>query len=142
MPKILRSADMNKCLGCFTCMSMCAAINHKNHSLVKSAIRVRTTGGMSSSFVAIVCLGCLEPACLEVCPSNALERRQGGGVVCKADKCIGCRLCIANCIMGAVNFDDETKKPIICHHCGACARYCPHDCLQMVESEEVLAYAK
>ena len=142
MPKVLRSMDMNKCLGCFTCMNVCAATGQQNHSLVKSAIRVRTTGGMSSDFIAVVCLGCLEPACMEVCPSHALERRQGGGVVLVSEKCIGCRLCEQNCIMGAVIFDEETQKPIICHHCGACSRYCPHDCLQMMEAEEVLAYVK
>jgi len=137
MAKILRSKDMNKCLGCFTCMNVCAAVNQKNHSLTKSAIKVRTAGGMTSSFVSIVCLGCLEPACMEVCPSQALERREGGGVILKPEKCIGCRTCETSCIMRAVNFDEDTRKPIICRHCGVCARFCPHDCLQMIDSEEV-----
>jgi len=118
-------------------MTVCAATRQKNHSIVKSAIKVRTTGGMDSSFIAIVCLACLEPACMEVCPSDALEYRDGGGVIVKPDKCIGCRLCESACIMRAVNFDPETKKPIICIHCGVCARFCPHDCLQMVETDEV-----
>jgi Fe-S-cluster-containing dehydrogenase component len=108
--------------------------NQKNHSLIKSAIKVRTIGGMSSGFTAIVCLGCQEPACLEVCPSHALENRRGGGVVLKEEKCIGCRKCETACIMRAVNFDEETKKPIICRHCGVCARFCPHECLQMVDT--------
>ena len=136
MPKILQPKDMNKCLGCFTCMNVCAVVNQKNHSLIKSAIKVRTTGGMTSSFIAIVCLGCREPACMEICPSHALEKRNGGGVLVKAEKCIGCRKCESVCIMRAVNFDDETKKPIICRHCGMCARFCPHNCLQMVEVPE------
>ena len=137
MPKLLKPKDMNKCLGCFTCMNVCSVTNQKNHSLDKSAIKVRTTGGMSSSFIAIVCLGCDEPACMEVCPSQALEKRPGGGVLLKAEKCIGCRKCAHACIMRAVNFDAETKKPIICRHCGVCARFCPHGCLQMVDSGEV-----
>ena len=135
MPKTLRAIDMNKCLGCFTCMNVCAAVNYKNHSLIKSAIKVRTTGGLSSKFIAIVCLGCLEPACLEVCPSQALVHRKGGGVLLQPEKCIGCRLCEKACIVRAINFDEETKKPIICRHCGTCARFCPHGCLQMVEIE-------
>ena len=137
MPKVLRSSEMNKCLGCFTCMLVCAATGQKDHSLVKSAIKVRTTGGMDSSFIAIVCLACLEPACLEVCPSNAIELRDGGGVLLKPNKCIGCRQCENACIMRAVNFDMETKKPIICRHCGVCARFCPHECLKMVDPDEV-----
>jgi Fe-S-cluster-containing dehydrogenase component len=116
-------------------MNICSVFHQKNHSLVKSAIKVRTIGGMSSPFTAIVCLGCQEPACMEVCPSHALEKRNGGGVLLKSEKCIGCRKCEATCIMRAVNFDEETKKPIICKHCGMCARFCPHECLQMIESD-------
>ena len=142
MPKLLRPVDMNKCLGCFTCMNVCSSVNHKNHSLIKSAIKVRTIGGMTSGYIAIVCLGCKEPACMEVCPSHALEKRSGGGVLLKhPDKCIGCRKCENVCIMRAVNFDDEEKKPIICRHCGVCSQFCPHDCLQMIEAEEVVSYA-
>ena len=141
MPKILKPKEMNKCLGCFTCMNVCSVVNRKNHSLTKSAIKVRTTGGMTSRFIAIVCLGCEEPACMEVCPSGALEKRAGGGVLLKADKCIGCKRCESACIMRAVNFDEDTKKPIICRHCGMCATYCPHNCLQMTESGGDQKYA-
>ena len=136
MPKILQPKEMKKCLGCFTCMTVCSVMNQKNHSLIKSAIKVRTRGGLGSGFIAILCLGCREPACLEVCPSHALQKRPGGGVVLKAEKCIGCRNCETACIMRAINFDDETNKPIICRHCGICARFCPHGCLQMIETEE------
>jgi Fe-S-cluster-containing dehydrogenase component len=90
---------------------------------------------MSSSFIAIVCLGCNEPACMEVCPSHALVIRNGGGVLLKKEKCIGCRKCEDACTVRAVNFDEETKKPIICKHCGVCALFCPHNCLLMIESK-------
>ena len=141
MPKILKPREMNKCLGCFSCMSACSFNYRKDHSLVKSAIRVHTVGGLAGSFIAIVCLGCKEPACMEVCPSNALEPRPGGGVLVKEDKCIGCRKCESACIMQAINFDEETNTPIICRHCGVCTRFCPHDCLQMIESKEAGVYA-
>jgi len=122
-------------------MTVCATVNQKNHSLIKSAIKVRTTGGMSSSYVAIVCLGCKEPACMEICPAYALEKRPGGGVLVKGEKCIGCRKCEPVCIMRAINFDNDTKKPIICRHCGTCAQFCPHECLLMVEAEEAMVHA-
>ena len=141
MPKILQPKEMNKCLGCFTCMNVCAAVNQKDHSLIKSALKIRTAGGMSSGFIAIVCLGCHEPACMEVCPGNALEKRKGGGVYVKAEKCIGCRKCQDACIMRAINFDNDTRRPIICRHCGICARFCPHGCLQMIETGEAVIYA-
>ena len=135
MPKVLKAREMNKCLGCFACMNICSVVNKKNHSLIKSSIKVRSTGGMESRFIAVVCIGCEEPACMEVCPSDALGKRKGGGVTLDHPKCIGCRKCIEACIVRAVNYDEETNKPIICHHCGMCARFCPHGCLQMVEVE-------
>ena len=141
MPKVLVPKEMNICLGCLACMNVCSTVNHKDHSLVKSAIKVRTTGGITSNYVAVVCLGCKEPACMEACPSNALEKREGGGVFVNNAQCIGCRKCVSACIMRAINFDEETQKPIICRHCGVCARFCPHDCLQMIEAEEANIHA-
>lgn len=135
MAKVLRVVNMNKCIGCFTCMTVCAGVNKKNHSLSKSAIRVRTTGGMTSRFVAVICVGCEdERPCALACPTGAIIPRDGGGVLVERDKCIGCRKCIDACIVGAVHFDEEEKKPIICRQCGACVKYCPHDCFSMVEN--------
>jgi Fe-S-cluster-containing dehydrogenase component len=139
MPKVLKADGMNKCIGCFTCMLACAGVNHQNHSIAKSAIKVKTKGGLQSKFKAIVCLACDgDPACYQSCPTGALEKRKGGGVLLKKDKCIGCKKCVSSCIVGAVNFDEDKKLPIICKHCGVCTRFCPHDCLRMEEKENVL----
>lgn len=137
MSKILRSEQMTKCLGCFTCMSICAAVNKKSHSPSKAAIRVRTVGGMSTKFIAIFCHGCKDPSCLKACPSYALIKREGGGVDLDSDKCIGCKACQSACAAKAINFDIDVQKPIICHHCGVCTRYCPHGCLKLVEADEI-----
>ena len=137
MSFVLNPKGMNKCIGCLTCALVCAVANQDSHSIDKSAIRIRTTGGMASRFVAVVCRGCKEPAaCMEVCPANALEPRPGGGVLLDAEKCYGCRKCVPACSVGAVNFDKETEKPIICTHCGVCTTFCTHDCLPMMEVEE------
>jgi len=137
MAYVLNPKGMNKCIGCLTCAIVCAVANHNNHSIIKSAIKIRTKGGMTSSFIAIVCRGCKEPACREICPAGALELRPGGGVLLNTEKCFGCRKCISACSVGAVNFDDETQRPIICCHCGVCTTFCTHDCLLMEEGEEV-----
>jgi anaerobic carbon-monoxide dehydrogenase iron sulfur subunit len=135
MPKALRTAGMKKCLGCFTCMLVCSAANKKDHSTFKSAIRVRTTGGMEGGFVSIVCRGCPdERACAENCPTGALKNRPGGGVLLEKEKCIGCRKCAEACIVGAVNFDEDEHTPIICKHCGICAQFCPHECIKLEEA--------
>jgi len=137
MAYVLNPKGMNKCIGCYTCMSVCSVVNHGDHSLVKSAISIRTSGGITGSFSASVCRSCEEPACKEICPAGALELRPGGGVLLNADKCYGCRKCVAACSIRAVNFDKVAQKPIICHHCGVCSTFCTHDCLIMEEVEEV-----
>jgi len=134
---VLNTKDMGKCIGCLTCMLVCAAANQENHSLDKSAIKIRTTGGMTTGYIAAVCRGCKQPACAEACPAKALELRPGGGVLLNAEKCYGCRKCHVACSVRAVNFDRETQKPIICSHCGVCTTFCTHGCLQMMEAEEV-----
>lgn len=138
MAKILKADGMNKCIGCFSCMLACAAVNHQNHSLAKSAIKVKT-GGLHNTLVGVVCIACTgEPACAQACPTEALVPREGGGVVLHEEKCIGCRKCEENCIVGAVNFDEEHNLPIICKHCGVCVNFCPHGCLRMEEKDNVL----
>jgi len=132
LAKVVKADEMNKCLGCFACMLVCASINRKNHSIRKSAIHVRTSGGMQGRFIAALCHACQIPRCAEVCPCGALDIRKGGGVLLDEHKCIGCRRCQKVCVVMAIGYDEDARKPIICNHCGLCAKYCPHDCLTVV----------
>jgi len=130
MAKVLRSSNMSKCIGCYSCELVCAAVNHKSHTFNKSAIKIRTYGGVSGKFAEYVCHACRdEAACAESCPADALTLRKGGGVKLDSQKCIGCRRCVSGCSVNAVFFDENKKLPIICKHCGVCAKFCPHDCL-------------
>ncbi|MCL2677647.1 MAG: 4Fe-4S binding protein [Clostridiales bacterium] len=129
---ILHTEGMSRCIGCYTCMLVCAGVNRQDHSLDKSAIKIKTSGGMTGRFVAAVCVACREERpCKEACPTGALDNHPGGGVLLHNDLCIGCQRCARACPVGAVFFDEDTKTPIICRHCGMCAKYCPHECLQM-----------
>ena len=87
--------------------------------------------------MVVVCRACADPPCARVCPTDALVRREGGGVKLLEDKCIGCGNCREACIIGAVFWDDEINKPMICVHCGICAKYCPHGVLALEERKEV-----
>jgi len=64
---------------------------------------------------------------------------KGGGVLLKEALCIGCHNCQEACTLGAVFWDEKAQKPMICVHCGTCAKYCPHAVLDLEESvaEEV-----
>ena len=138
MAKVLITGNMSTCIGCFSCMLVCAGINKQDHAIGKSAIKIRTYGGLSGRFVETVCHACREPACSEVCPSNALVLRKGGGVLLKKEQCIGCRRCQSACMVRAVDFDEDLNIPIICHHCGICASYCPHGCLSVEEVPDTI----
>ncbi len=132
--KVLKASAMNRCIGCLSCMITCAAVNQQNHSILKSAIHIKTSGGLSGKFIAIVCQACKDDVpCAEVCPTGALVKREGGGVLLDKEKCVGCQCCVAACTVDAITFDHVALLPIVCKHCGVCARFCPHKCLQLTE---------
>ena len=134
--KVLKASRMSRCIGCLSCMMTCASVNQQDHSIVKSAICIKTSGGLSGKFIAIVCQACQgDVPCAEVCPTGALAKRQGGGVILDKDNCVGCQRCVTACTVDAIYFDPDTKKPIVCKHCGVCARFCPHGCLELTEGE-------
>lgn len=134
--KILKAIEMTRCIGCLSCMITCAAINQQDHSILKSAIRIKTSGGLTGKFIAIVCQACKDDVpCAEVCPSEALVKRPGGGVILDKEKCVGCELCVTACTVDAIYFDRVASLPIVCKHCGVCVRFCPHRCLHLLTEE-------
>ncbi len=135
MAKLLRARRMEECIGCGSCMLACARSRYASLSLNKSAIRVRTAGGFRSSLIADLCLGCDEPACAAVCPAGALLPRPGGGVIVKKERCIGCDRCTEACSVRGIRYDEELGYPVVCAHCGFCARFCPHGCLALEDTD-------
>lgn len=99
--------------------------------LSKTCIGVRSVGGMERGFVVIVCRACEDPPCARVCPTGALEKRKGGGVIFRSSKCNGCPYCASACPLGAVFWDSESNKPMICIACGYCVPYCPYGILAL-----------
>ena len=81
---------------------------------------------------------CDDPPCARVCPVEALSLRDAGGVLLDEDRCIGCGHCREACMIGAVFWDAEINKPMICMHCGICAKYCPHGVLVLEKREALI----
>ncbi len=134
----LAVVDGERCVGCQCCMFACA--RRHDSGLAEACIGVRSSGGMERGFSVIVCRACADPPCARVCPEDALKLRDGGGVELVAERCIGCGHCRSACVLGAVFWNEETNKPMICSHCGYCARFCPHSVLE-VEKREVPEHA-
>ena len=130
--KRLVVTDPDLCVGCLSCMFACSR-RYPESGLAKSAIYVRSVGGVERGYTVIVCRACPDPPCARVCPTNALIKRKGGGVLLVPNKCIGCGLCAEACPFGAIQWDYDENKPVICVHCGYCTNYCPYGVLALEE---------
>lgn len=135
MVKKLVVEDMNKCIGCYSCMYACSREVHDSLSLTKSAIHIRTSGGIEGSFAVVKCRFCDPAPCAAACPTDALVQRPGGGVILFPDKCIGCEKCVKACIVHAIEMDPETNTPAICVNCGKCVDFCPEGVLGFKDVE-------
>ena len=126
--------DSELCVGCQLCMFACSRLRGY-YGLGKSAIFVRSAGGVERGFVVIVCRACEHPPCATVCPTGALKPKEDGGVTLEEDLCIGCKLCVEACVIGAIRWDEDKDKPIVCRYCGYCVDFCPHGVLRLEETK-------
>lgn len=123
--------DVEKCVGCGLCMFACSRKNGEigNSS---SAILAVSLSGFERGATVIFCRACPEAPCAQVCPTEALKPRKGGGVVYKEDLCLRCHNCVKACTINAI-FIREDRKISVCIHCGYCVDYCPHGVLALEE---------
>jgi DMSO reductase iron-sulfur subunit len=137
--------DSDKCIGCFSCAMAC-----KNQYGSQPGVKRRRVYPLGQDvyphfergFLSIGCNHCEHPACLEVCPVGAYEKREDGIVVHHEDKCIGCRNCVRSCPYGAPQFDHVEKHVEKCNLCyerldaglrPACVQACPVHAIHVVE---------
>jgi len=64
----LKVAHPERCIGCFSCMFACSRINTGRASLDRSAIKIKTQGGLEGDFAVVVCHACKDPPCVGACP--------------------------------------------------------------------------
>ena len=125
---ILTTPHMDRCIGCHSCSLACARLVHGQVSWQHAGIRIQSSGGLSSGFIARHCLACPDPACATACPTGALVPRNSGGVFFKRTLCIRCGECVTACPVEAIASDREGNIHV-CIHCGRCVGFCPHGCL-------------
>ena len=104
--------DHESCWGCRTCEVACKQETRSPDGV--RLIKVLEDGPqiiewkLDFTFRVTVCQHCDELACVEVCPEDAISKRDDNIVILNEDKCIGCGFCIDECPYDAIAFDSES----------------------------------
>jgi formate dehydrogenase iron-sulfur subunit len=129
--------DMTKCIGCHSCEVACAEQNGLPAGIVWRRVGEVEGGDHPKTkrfHVSMSCNHCLEPACLQGCPTNAYEKLANGIVTHHADDCIGCQYCTWTCPYSVPAFQPDRRIVTKCDMClprlgagkaPACVSACP-----------------
>ena len=121
--------DSGKCTGCGACELTCSKAFYREENREKSAIRVtaRESGGYDIS----VCDQCGD--CMWMCSVMALKRLPSGVVSLNKKTCVGCLICVGECLRDYFFYNDELPTPFKCSACGLCVKSCPEGALTISE---------
>jgi carbon-monoxide dehydrogenase iron sulfur subunit len=129
-----------RCTGCGLCEVACSL--HREGVCSRSLARIRILRqedrGLS---LPVVCMQCTQAPCRAVCPMEAIGRDSAtGAITIDRQLCIGCRLCLQACPLGAISFHEEAQTgPILkCDLCGGeprCIPFCGSEALALVQRE-------
>jgi Fe-S-cluster-containing dehydrogenase component/CRP-like cAMP-binding protein len=150
--------DLEKCTRCDDCVRACADTHQGNPRFIRHG---QTLGNW---MVANACMQCVDPVCMIGCPTGAIHRTLGGGVVVINDvTCIGCGTCANACPYDNIRLvpirdksgmqllDPGSLEPILkatkCDLCASlpsgpsCERACAHDALKRVDIQSLVQRA-
>jgi carbon-monoxide dehydrogenase iron sulfur subunit len=138
MFKVL-SMDYTKCHGCRACERACSM----RAQIDGDALQPRITCfvfELEGRGISIGCQHCQNAPCLTVCPEGAIYRDEKfNRIMVNHDRCIGCRMCIAVCPFGAMDFDKKSRRIIKCDLCDGdplCVKLCSYGALQYIDASE------
>ncbi|MCK8817848.1 dimethylsulfoxide reductase subunit B [Natroniella sulfidigena] len=121
--------EQNRCMGCKACQIAC---KDKNNLGVGQFFRevIEVEGGsyleqgaalkpqVYAYWISLSCNHCQKPACLTVCPVDAITKREEDGlVIIEQKKCIGCRKCEQSCPYDAPQYLKKDKQVAKCDYC-------------------------
>ena len=147
--------DTTRCIGCGACASACKEQNHLPGPVeaVNTAYTWTTVHERGGAYVRTLCMHCLVPTCVSVCPVGALRKTPEGPVVYDSAKCIGCRYCIQACPFDVPKYQWDRPVPVVgkCILCServkagrptACAEACPVEATVFGRREDLLWEAR
>jgi Fe-S-cluster-containing dehydrogenase component/DMSO reductase anchor subunit len=142
---------MEACVGCHSCEAACAEQNGLPDGMAWRRVGEIEGGEFPDTkrfHLSMACNHCLEPACLEGCPTEAYVKLDNGVVQHKADECIGCQYCTWNCPYSVPAFQPDRRIVTKCDMClprledgraPACVDACPTFAIT-VEKVDVAAW--
>ncbi len=116
--------DGERCMGCCACEIACK-MEYQLPGGIRFLIMRQTekTGrtGQKLHFHFDRCRHCQDPACIKVCQTKAIFKREDGIVLVREDHCTGCRLCYYACPFQAPRFGESESGKVVMQKCSLCA---------------------
>ncbi len=120
--------DLNRCVGCLACSTACKAVNGVPvGSFWCKTLRIgpnasiegvnKADGSDYMYFLTVQCQHCENPACVNVCPTEASHKTADGTVQVDKEKCIGCQFCAMACPYGVRYLNEEERVVEKCTLC-------------------------
>lgn len=128
--------DTKLCVACKACVLACKAENDVPEGFCRDWLVEEVRGqfpNLRAENRSERCNHCTNAPCVGVCPTGASHIAEGGVVLVTADKCTGCKACMAACPYDAryVTPDGYVDKCTFCLHRvqrgeePACVAVCP-----------------
>ncbi len=146
--------DEQRCLACKQCVVECALAHGQADTLAEAIaageqLRSRVyVEAVEGGGVPLQCRNCPDPACVAVCPKDALSRSgPDEPVVLDLELCIGCGFCMYACPFGVIDMSPDGKKAVKCDLCEnrtasgelpACVVACPTGAIQFEEMDDAV----
>lgn len=128
--------DLIKCRECETCTADCLYTFHPENKGIMSLKEM--------AVFAVTCRQCADAPCVEVCPADALEKRDDKMVERSVNLCVACKSCVSICPFGTIFNDLFEPKKSICDYCSLngevnellCVKTCPEGALMLTDMDE------